>query len=281
MELPSLSLADLQARYGAPDAAVPDEVLTALRADPRTGARALAQRIDTRRRKNRAEGQRLRHMLRFETALWEQGFVNVAGTDEVGVGPLAGPVVAAAVILPRDFRLQGLNDSKQLDAKDHARLCAMIKAQAVAWAVGQVEVDEIDRINIYQASMRAMRLAIEGLSVKPDHVLVDARTLRDVALPQSAIVKGDARSLSIAAASVVAKHTRDALMIALDATYPGYGFAKHKGYGVPEHEAALRALGPCAIHRRSFAPVRAAMGGPHVARGAAQLALFDAPEERA
>jgi ribonuclease HII len=278
VDLSKLSLSALQARFLADGASVPDDALAALHADPRAGARNLAERIEARRRANRAEGQRLRHLLRFETELWAEGYARIAGTDEVGMGPLAGPVVAAAVILPRDFRPRGLNDSKQLDEKEHARLCAEVKAEAVAWAVGQVEVEEIDRINIYQAGLLAMRRALEGLAVKPDYLLVDARTLREVRIPQRGIIQGDARSLTIAAASVVAKFTRDALMARLDAEHPGYGFAKHKGYSVPEHWAALKKLGPCPIHRRSFAPVRAAMKPGERARieEQVQLGLFAA-----
>jgi len=269
-----LSLADLQQRYLVEGAHVPDEVLEALREDKRAGARSLVEKIEARRHANRAEGQRLRNLLRFESELWEQGYSRIAGTDEVGMGPLAGPVVAGAVILPKDFRPKGLNDSKQLDEKEHARLSAEVKANAIAWAVGQVEVEEIDRINIYRAGLLAMRRAIEALPVAPDFVLVDARTVREIPLPQRGIIKGDARSLSIAAASVVAKFTRDALMTELDATYPGYGFAGHKGYGAPEHLAALKKLGPCAIHRRSFAPVRAAHPPGHPDALPQQAELF-------
>jgi ribonuclease HII len=272
-----LSISELQARFLAEGAQVPDEVLEALRADERTGVRALANRIEARRHANRSEGQRLRNLLRFEAELWEQGYTKIAGTDEVGMGPLAGPVVAGAVILPKDFRPKGLNDSKLLDEKDHERLSFEVKANAVAWAVGQVEVEEIDRINIYRAGLLAMRRALEALPVVPDFVLVDARTLREVNLPQRGIIKGDAKSLSIAAASVVAKFTRDKLMGELDGKYPGYGFAKHKGYSVPEHWEALKKLGPCAIHRRSFAPVRAALppGDPGALPEQAELELFD------
>ncbi|MBS2031926.1 MAG: ribonuclease HII [Deltaproteobacteria bacterium] len=270
------SLTALSESYLREGASVPDEVLAALHADPRAGARKLAERIEARRRANRAEGQRLRHLLRFETELYEQGYTRIAGTDEVGMGPLAGPVVAAAVILPRDFRPKGLNDSKQLDEGEHERLCAEVKEAAVAWSIGQVDHEEIDRINIYRAGLLAMKRAVEGLKVKPDYLLLDARTLRDVRLPQRGIIKGDARSLTIAAASVVAKYTRDRLMKKMDERYPGYGFAQHKGYSVPEHWEALKKLGPCPIHRRSFAPVREALAPNHPDAPVKQkqLALF-------
>jgi len=187
----------------------------------------------------------------------------IAGVDEAGVGTLAGPVVAAAAILPRELRPRGLDDSKQLDARARERLCAEVKAGAVAWAVGSATAEEVDALNVYQAGLLAMRRAVEALAVPPEHLLVDARRVPGVAVPQQGIVKGDAKSLSIAAASVLAKVTRDALMVEADARFPGYGFARHKGYGAPEHLDALRRLGPCELHRRTFAPVREAIdGGP-------------------
>jgi ribonuclease HII len=208
-----------------------------------------------RRRENRAEGQRLRKLLRFETEIWERGVARIAGVDEAGMGPLAGPVVAAAVVLPRGFRPRGLDDSKKLDEGERDRLAAEVQAGA-EWAVGLATPEEIDRLNIYRAGLLAMRRAVEGIAPPPGHLLIDARRLPELRIPQQGIVKGDARSLSIAAASVIAKTTRDALMVELDAAHPGYGLARHKGYAAPEHLAALRALGPCPCHRRSFAPVR-------------------------
>jgi ribonuclease HII len=278
--LDKLSVTALQARFGGEGTPCPDDVLAALAADPRAGARALAERIAARRRANRAEGQRLRHLLRFESELWAQGHTHVAGTDEVGMGPLAGPVIAAAVILPHTFRLRGLDDSKQLDHAEHARLAAEIRASAVAVSIGRVEVEEIDRINIYRAGLLAMRRALEGLAVKPNFVLLDARTIKDLDLPQRGIIKGDARSLTIAAASVVAKLHRDTLMTELDAVHPGYGFARHKGYSVPEHWEALQRLGPCPIHRRSFAPVRALLApeDPFALPSQQELAFSADPE---
>jgi len=183
--------------------------------------------------------------------------------DEAGVGPLAGPLVAAAVILPQDLRPRGLDDSKKLDEAARDRLAAEVKAGALAWAVGVSSPEEVDRLNPYQAGLLAMRRAVQGLAARPEHLLVDARRVPGVDLPQQGIVKGDARSLSIAAASVVAKTTRDALMQEAEARWPGYGFARHKGYGAPEHLEALRRLGPCPIHRRSYAPVAEVLGpGP-------------------
>jgi ribonuclease HII len=231
--------------------------------------------VEARRAGNRAEGQRLRRLLEFETPLWASGVERIAGVDEAGVGPLAGPVVAAAVILPRGLRPRGLDDSKRLDEAARDRLAAEVKAGAVAWGVGVATHLEVDALNVYQAGLLAMRRAVEALRPAPQHLLVDARRVPGVPWPQQGIVKGDARSLSIAAASVIAKTTRDALMVEAEARFPGYGFARHKGYGAPEHLEALQALGPCELHRRSFAPVRAALGLEPV-----QAGLFDPPRPR-
>jgi ribonuclease HII len=201
-------------------------------------------------------------MLRFEQALWSAGTLHVAGVDEAGMSPLAGPVYAAAVIFAPGSRLADVDDSKKLDRASRERLAIEIKATAVAWAVGSAAPHEIDEINIYHAGLLAMRRAVEGLAVAPQHLLVDARRLAMLAIPQERIVKGDTLSLSIAAASILAKTARDDLMRELDARYPGYGFAKHKGYPVKEHYAALARLGACEIHRRSFGPVREVLGLP-------------------
>jgi ribonuclease HII len=239
---------------------LPQDVEQALRNDVRAGAKAILAAIDKRRHAHRAEGQRLRHMLRYEQALYAEGVTLVAGVDEAGMSPLAGPVVAAAVILPVNARITEVDDSKKLDAATRERLAAEIKAKAVCWGVGLVEPEEIDRVNIYYAGLLAMRRAVEALLPCPEALLIDARRLKELPIRQEAIVKGDAKSLSIAAASIIAKTTRDARMIAYDAEFPGYGFAKHKGYPVKEHYDALERLGACPIHRRSFAPVRKVLG---------------------
>ena len=176
----------------------------------------------------------------------------ICGIDEAGRGPLAGPVVAAAVILPKDCRILYLNDSKKLSEKRREALFDEIKEKALAYGIGITDHETIDRINILQATYAAMREAINNLKETPDILLNDAVTIPEVSIPQVAIVKGDAKSLSIAAASVLAKVTRDHLMIEYDQTYPEYGFAKHKGYGTKAHIEALKKYGPCEIHRRSF-----------------------------
>jgi ribonuclease HII len=191
-----------------------------------------------------------------ERALRARGFLLVAGVDEAGRGPLAGPVVAAAVILPEDFALDGLTDSKKVSAPKREKIYAILTATAeILWAVAEASVEEIDRLNILRATHLAMARAVQGLPSKPDHALVDGLPVRGLPVTHTAVVAGDTLSLSIAAASIIAKVTRDRLMVELDARYPQYGFARHKGYGVREHLEALRNHGPCPAHRRSFQPV--------------------------
>ena len=180
----------------------------------------------------------------------------LAGTDEVGRGPLAGPVVAAAVILDNDKPVAGLMDSKKLTHKKRLALAEAIKTNAIAWAIGRAEVEEIDRINILKASLLAMKRAIEVLNVKPEIVLVDGNYVPDVAYPSEAIIKGDSLIPAISAASIIAKVERDMEMIEMDAAYPGYGFSSHKGYPTKQHLTALEKLGVTKIHRRSFTPVK-------------------------
>jgi ribonuclease HII len=184
------------------------------------------------------------------------------GSDEAGRGPLAGPVVAAAVILDARRPIEGLRDSKQLTALQRDRLAVTIQARASAWAVAVASVEEIDRLNILNASLLAMQRAIEALEPEAEFALIDGNQLPRLAIPASAIVNGDATEPAIAAASILAKTHRDALMRALDEKYPGYGFARHAGYATAEHLEQLRRLGPCAAHRRSFAPVRLLLDEP-------------------
>ena len=264
-------LSDLFVRRQRP---VPKGLLEALEIDSRHGAHQLAKRIRERYRENRSEGQRLHFLLRFEIELWSQGYGMVAGVDEAGMAPLAGPVVAGAVILPQNYKLRGLNDSKKiLDPEKRDELAQQIKQDALCWCAGIAEVEEIDRINIYHAGLLAMQRAVQGLSAQPDFILVDARKIPNCQTPQRGIIRGDALSASIAAASIIAKTTRDALMFELDQQYSGYGLATHKGYPTPEHCRALKTLGALPIHRRSFARVREALGLDPV-----QTELFDVEE---
>ena len=218
-------------------------------------ARASVRRLAARWERSQAERERVRLLYREEDAFYARSLSLVAGVDEAGRGPLAGPVVVAAVILPPHCFLPKINDSKKLSPKAREALYEQILAAAVA--VGRAIVDEktIDEINIYRAAERGMYEAVAALRPQPQAVLTDALPL-ELAVPSKSLIKGDAISASIAAASIVAKVERDRLMCALDERYPGYGFAKHKGYGTAEHLAALRAHGPCAIHRRTFEPIK-------------------------
>ena len=260
-ELLRRSIPELRELFLERSRPVPKGLLEALEVDTRAGAQQLARRIRGRYRSNRSEGQRLHTLLRFEIDLWAQGFSFVAGVDEAGMAPLAGPVVAGAVILPRNYKLRGLNDSKKiLDHEMREELALQIKQDAVCWSFGFAEVEEIDKINIYHAGLLAMQRAVNGLTCVPDFVLVDARRIPQCPAPQRGIIRGDALSASIAAASIIAKTTRDAHMLEMDTLYQGYGFASHKGYPTPEHCRALKELGAVPIHRRSFGRVRAVLG---------------------
>ena len=200
-------------------------------------------------------GRAARSIWKTETDLRAQGYARVAGVDEAGRGPLAGPGVAAAVILPPRCRLPGLADSKTLRPEHRTRLSELIRRRAVAFGVGVVDSHTIDELNIRRATLIAMRQSISRLVPPPEVVLVDGLEVPASCLPAHALVDGDARCACIAAASILAKVTRDRLMEELEVRYPGYGFAQHKGYGTEEHLTQLRALGPCPEHRRSFAPV--------------------------
>ena len=188
----------------------------------------------------------------LENALREEGYRLICGVDEAGRGPLSGPVAAGACILPAGCVIEGLNDSKKLSPKARDRLFDKIKEVALAWSVGLASPAEIDELNILNATMLAMKRAIEGLSIQPDYALIDGNCARGFTVPHSTVISGDAISVSIAAASILAKVTRDRLCLEDDAAYPQYGFARHKGYGTKEHMDALRKYGPCPVHRRSF-----------------------------
>lgn len=198
-----------------------------------------------------AEAERLRGLSQYEEALWADGVEYVAGLDEVGRGPIAGPVVVAAVILPPHLLLPGIKDSKKLSAKKRYQLEPVIRRASIAWALGAVGPHEIDQINILEATKLAMCRAIKMLPVRPQHLLVDALEL-PLPLPQTSIIKGDAQSISIGAASILAKCHRDRLMTVYDEMYPGYNLAKHAGYPTPEHKRAVWQLGYSPIHRKSF-----------------------------
>jgi ribonuclease HII len=254
-----LSLKEIQDKYSA-GGAVSSAILRKLQRDPRTGARRLYRILAKRYGEQKKERNRLDALLHFERLLWKAGIQNIAGVDEVGMGPLAGPVIAAAVVFPPGSEIEGIDDSKALDEETRNRLDEEIRQTASAVAIGVVEVEDIDRINIYHAGIRAMQLALSNLPVLPQHILVDSRTVPGFSQPQNSFDKGDGINFSIASASIVAKVFRDRLMTELDSKYPGYGFASHKGYATPEHQRAIRELGPCPIHRRSFDYIRELCG---------------------
>ena len=223
--------------------------------DPRSGVQ---KAIEKRKRAIQAELDeelRLEQMLRYEKELYKAGYQAIAGIDEVGRGPLAGPVVAAAVILPLGCKIKGLNDSKKIPKKKHQEIYQAVMDKALAVGIGLMDSNIIDQVNIYEATKLAMKEALSKLSLKPDYLLIDAMKL-DVEIPQESIIKGDANSLSIAAASIVAKITRDKLMADYDKEFPRYGFAKNAGYGTKSHLQGLERNGVTPIHRKTFEPVK-------------------------
>jgi ribonuclease HII len=251
---PWLSIARIQELLAGAD--VSEELISALSRDPRRGvARAVAAHARRQAARTR-EAVRLAALYERETGIARRLRIPVGGTDEVGRGPLAGPVLAACVVIPAGPRIEGLDDSKALDPGQRERLDREIRRVALGIGIGSVEPEDIDRLNIRQASILAMERAVEACRpVRPGYLLVDALRLPGCALPQEAIIRGDATCAVIAAASIVAKVARDRLMVDLDRRYPGYGFARHKGYGTEEHLERLRTLGASPIHRRTFAPV--------------------------
>ena len=220
--------------------------------DHRKGVQTLLTSFRKKYEKHLQEQERIEGLLTYEKECWAAGYTLVAGIDEVGRGPLAGPVVAAAVILPEGCKIEGINDSKKLSAKKREELYDVILEQAVSYGIGVVSNERIDAINILQATYEAMREALSQLSPQADYILADAVTIPQVTIPQKGIIKGDAKSLSIGAASIVAKVYRDRLMEAYEEVYPGYGLAANKGYGSAAHMEGIRKLGITPIHRRSF-----------------------------
>lgn len=252
-EYRSLSVAEIRQRY-LNEGSVPSSYIRSLmRKDRRLGVQRAYQTLKKREAAGKAERYRLEKLLHREKQLWEEGRRAVAGVDEAGVGPLAGPVVAAAVIFRPGVQIKRLDDSKKLAPETRRALSREIQDKAECYSRGVAEVDEINRINVYQASLRAMKRAILSLAMKPDHLLIDARRLPDLKINQDAVIGGDRRHFSIAAASILAKTFRDRIMERLDQEHPGYGLARHKGYSTPDHQDAIRRLGPCPIHRTSYA----------------------------
>ncbi len=250
MNLSKMTIKDIESLFVSGKAT--HELLEACRQDGRKTLLTLVRRYE----REQADRERVTGLYAFEELAMAEGFELVAGVDEAGRGPLAGPVSVAAVILPRGLYLPKLNDSKKISPAVREDLYERILEQAVAVGTALVDAKTIDRVNIYQATMNGMYEAIFALKPSPQKVLIDAVELKNLPMPSLPIIKGDAKSASIAAASIVAKVTRDRLMEEYDREYPEYGFASHKGYGTAEHIAALRKYGPCPIHRLSFEPVR-------------------------
>jgi len=198
------------------------------------------------------ELRRLKNLWRLEDELYDRGFLRIAGVDEAGRGPLAGPVTAACVILPRGLYIPGVNDSKKISAKKRAELSETIKKEAISYNIASVSECEIDEINILNATHAAMKQAVAGMGVIPGHVLIDGRAVPDAGFMHTAVIGGDGKNISIAAASIIAKVRRDELMVKYAKIYPEYGFEKHKGYGTAQHIEALKKYGPCPIHRKTF-----------------------------
>jgi ribonuclease HII len=242
---------------GATTRAELEELITCVAEDVRAGARAVGVQAERRIERDRLEDERIAGLMALRKSLETRGVHGIAGIDEVGVGPLAGSVIAAAVILPSKIRLHGLDDSKRVRPARRETLAREIREVAVGVGIGECSVEEIDQIGIYQAALEAMRRSVASLSRSTEvgHLLVDARKIPGVSLPQTSIIKGDQKDASIAAASIVAKVYRDAQMERMGHRYPAYGFERHMGYGTAFHMAALEEHGPCPIHRRSFAPV--------------------------
>lgn len=240
----------IKALFQAADYQKLPELIREYKQDERSGVQTLITSAEKKLLALEKEKERTEKLKKYEYQYAEAGFV--CGIDEVGRGPLAGPVVAGAVILPADCDILYLNDSKQLSEKKREELYDIIMEKAVATGIGYASPERIDEINILQATYEAMRAAIDNLAVKPDILLNDAVTIPKVTIKQVPIIKGDAKSISIAAASIIAKVTRDRLMVEYDSVFPEYGFAGNKGYGASAHVEALKKYGPCPIHRRSF-----------------------------
>ena len=248
--MPEKTTEQIRTEYQAAASAMLPDFIQRYGQDERAGVKKLVEQAGRKLQKLEEERARIYRMGEYERRY--AAYTHICGIDEAGRGPLAGPVVAGAVILPKDCGILYINDSKQLSPSRREELYDVILEQAVAAGTGIVSPQRIDEINILQATYEAMMAAINNLGILPDILLNDAVTIPQAAIPQVPVIKGDAKSISIAAASIVAKVTRDRLMIQYDQEYPGYGFASHKGYGSKEHIAALRQYGPCAIHRRTF-----------------------------
>lgn len=252
LEPSGLTLSQIREALDSREVEVTSAVLSELAGDPRVGVRRLGRRLARARDAVRAERRRVNSMLEKERALWRRGMVRVAGVDEAGMGPLAGPVVAAAVIFEPGTEIFGMDDSKKLSSARRDELAEVIARDAVAMGIGEASVTEIDRLNIFHAGLLAMKRAVAALRPAPEFALVDGRRIPGLGIPQEACVGGDRRHFSIAGASILAKTHRDRFMMKLDRVFPEYGFARHKGYGTKQHRLAIEKHGRTPVHRRSF-----------------------------
>ncbi len=250
MEKAKMTIKEIEALFASGE--VTDELLKMCREDTRKAVGPLLRRYE----RSQAERARVAALYTYEEKALAEGYELIAGVDEAGRGPLAGPVSVAAVILPRGLYLPHLNDSKKISPRQREELYEEIREKAVAVGTSLIDAEIIDRVNIYQATINGMYEAIFALKPAPDQVFIDAVRLEQLPMPSLSIIKGDAKSASIAAASIIAKVTRDRLMDDYDREYPQYGFSRHKGYGTAEHIEALKKYGPCPIHRKSFEPVK-------------------------
>lgn len=260
MDLSNLSIKEIKVKLDEMEE-VTDELVESLALDSRKGVQRLAQQLIRQQRKEEELKAKYKKMSIHEKRVKEKGYRVIGGIDEAGRGPLAGPVVAAVVILPEDEQILGLDDSKKLSEKKREELFRIIQEKAIDIGVGIVDNKRIDEINILQATYQAMREAINSLEHRPDYLLVDAETIPDITIAQAGIIEGDAHSVSIAAASIVAKVTRDRMLVEYDSKYPQYKFASNKGYGTGEHIQALKRYGITPLHRTSFGIVRESMNG--------------------
>lgn len=234
---------------------IEDPMFQQLSLDMRKGVQTALKSCQKRIEKEQKRAEHFIEMQYYERLAYQEGASFIAGVDEVGRGPLAGPVVAAAVILPKNIEDLGFDDSKKLSASKREDIYRLIQEKAIAIGIGIVDADIIDKVNIYQASRLAMQQAVSELKIQPDYLLIDAMKI-DVNTPQIGIIKGDAKSISIAAASIVAKQVRDQMMQEFDELYPGYDFSNNAGYGTPKHLEGLKSKGICPIHRKTFAPIK-------------------------
>lgn len=247
-----LNLSEMKELFSSTPVEELSSVLHLYQGDSRAGAKKLMASYERKVREYEKEIARLKVLTEYENTLYQKGVQMIGGIDEVGRGPLAGPVTAAVVILPKGCLIQGINDSKKLSAKKREELYDIIMEKAVSVGIGSISPQKIDELNILQATYEAMWQALENIGTKPEYLLVDAVTIPNIKIPQKGIVQGDGKSISIGAASIIAKVTRDRLMAEMDQLYPGYHFASNKGYGSAEHVEAIREKGLCPIHRRTF-----------------------------